>query len=417
MRIPIKIKLFYGWYIVAVGFVLASYNQSIIGYGWTAFVNPILATFGWSMAQLSVGSSLRSIEQGVFNPLWGMVIDRWSPGKLMLFGVVFTALGMFCLSQTRNLAMYYIGFLILGVGSSLIVGILPQTVVSRWFRKDFGKANGLLAMGIGMGGVLVPVVAKTIDKFGWQNTLLYASVGFLVLGIPLSFVIRSRPADYGMLPDGKSEDVTMGQKGGQTDDFGVSVKEAFKMRAFWHFAVVMLFQHATVSTIALYTMPYLTGLGMTRTNASTIVMLFTLISLFTRIPMGMLSDVFRKSYVMALAVALQSVGLFLFWLIDSTSPFWLILLFSITYGISVSGPSVLRPAVVFEYFGTKNFGAIFGITSIFVTIGTVVSQPLAGWIYDTHHEYKIWWLALAAFGVVALISMLTIPITRKRTEG
>ena len=189
-----KLKLFYGWYIVVAGLVLAAYNSSIFGYGWTAFVNPIVATFGWSMAQLSLASSLRSMETGVFNPLWGLVVDRWSPRKLMLFGVISTALGIFCLSQTRNLAMYYAGFLIMGLGSSLVTGILPQTVIARWFRKDIGKASGLFYMGAGIGGVAVPLVVKIIDKLSWQTTLLYAAIGFLVLGIPLSFVFRSRPA-------------------------------------------------------------------------------------------------------------------------------------------------------------------------------------------------------------------------------
>lgn len=108
--------------------------------------------------------------------------------------------------------------------------------------------------------------------------------------------------------------------------------------------------------------------------------------------------------------------MFLFWLIGGTSPFWLILLFAIVYGFGLSGVMALRAPVLLEYFGIKNFGAIFGLTSIFITVATVASQPLAGWIYDTHHDYKVWWLALVAFGVLALIAILTIPRAQKRAE-
>ncbi len=186
-----RVKLFYGWYIVAACLVMAFYNSWIFGYGWTAFVNPILGTFGWSMTQLSLASSMRSLETGIFNPVWGVVVDRWQPRKLMLIGVISTALGIFLLSQTRNLAMYYGGFLVMGLGSSLAIGMLPQTVIARWFRRDFGKANGIFYMGVGLGGVLLPVVVKIIDRLSWQTTLLLSAIGFLVLGIPLSFVMRS----------------------------------------------------------------------------------------------------------------------------------------------------------------------------------------------------------------------------------
>ncbi len=411
-----KFKLFYGWYIVAASLVLSAYNSSIFSYGWTAFVNPIIATFGWSMTQLSLASSLRSMETGVLNPIWGAAVDRWSPRKLMLFGVISSALGIFCLSQTRNLAMYYGGFLITGAGSSLVTGILPQTVIARWFRRDFGKANGLFAMGIGIGGVLVPLVVKIIDKLSWQTTLLYTAMGFLVLGIPLSFVTRSRPEDYGLLPDGKTPDAAMGLRHGQPSDFSTSVKKALKMRAFWSIGVVNLWQYSAYSIIAFYTMPYLTGLGMDRSTASKVVMLYTLVSLFGRIPMGMLSDIFKKNYVIALSVGMMGVGLFIFRLISGTSPFWLILLFAIVYGFGISGVYVLRAPVLTEYFGTRNFGTIFGVVSIFVTVATVASPPLAGWVYDTYHDYRIWWLALLASGVLALIVILTMPAAKKRTE-
>ncbi len=411
-----KFKLFYGWYIVAAGLLLAAYNASIFAYGWTAFVNPIAATFGWSMTQMSLASSLRGIETGVFNPIWGIAVDRWSPRKLMLFGVICSTLGIFCLSQTRNLAMYYGGFLIMGLGSSLVTGILPQTVIARWFRKGIGKANGVFAMGLGIGGVAVPLVVKIIDKLSWQTTLLYAAMGFLVLGIPLSFVTRSRPEDYGLLPDGKTTDVARRSRLISSSDFGTSVKEAVKMRAFWHLCVVSLFQYGATGTVQLYAMPYLTSLGMSRSTASTVVMLYTLVSLFTRMPMGMLSDIFRKSYMMAVSVALQGAGLFVFWLIGSTSPFWLILLFAIVYGVGLSGILALRVPVLQEYFGIKNFGSIFGLTSIFITVATVLFQPSAGWVYDTYHDYKVWWLAMVAFGVLALIAILTMPAAKKRTE-
>jgi sugar phosphate permease len=234
-----KPKLFYGWYIVIAGLVMTFVGSSIFTYGWSAFVNPIVATFGWTMIQLSLANSLRGLETGIFNPIWGAAVDRYSPRKLMIFGTIFTAAGIFCLSQTRNLAMYYAGFLIVGLGGSLVTGVLPTTVITRWFSKNLGKANGIFYMGLGLGGVFVPVVTFLIDKLSWQTTLIYASIIYFVLGISYAFIIRSRPEDYGLLPDGVtiSDNRTL-KKGNPRNDFGTSIKQLFKMRAFWHINIV-----------------------------------------------------------------------------------------------------------------------------------------------------------------------------------
>jgi MFS family permease len=411
-----KIKLFYGWYIVAAGLLLTAYHCAIFIYGFTAFVNPIITTFGWSYAQVSLAMSLRGLETGAFNPIWGAVVDRYSPRKLMLFGVIVTGLGIFCLSRATNLAMYYAGFLIMGLSSSLAVGILPTAVIARWFRQSLGKANGVFFMGLGIGGVLVPLVVTMVDKLGWQTALLVSAIGFWILGIPLSFVFRSRPQDYGLLPDGKKPEAVaaMALSPARQQDFGTSVKEALKMRAFWHLNLVSLFQMAALGPITTFAIPYLTNLGMSRSSASMVVMLYTAASLFGRIPLGMLADIFKKKYVITFALGMLGIGLFVFWLLDGQSPFWLVLLFGITFGIGVSGIMVLRPPILVEYFGSKNFGTIFGLNSIVITIATVISTPLAGWVFDTYHDYKPFWLALVIFSVIAVVVMLTIPPASKR---
>jgi sugar phosphate permease len=403
-----KLNIFYGWYIVAAGLILTAYNSAIFIYGWTAFVDPIIITFGWSVAQVSLASSLRGLETGVFNPVFGVAVDRWNPRNLMLFGTIAVSLGTFCLSRTTGLPLYYAGFLIMGLGGSLVTGILPATIVARWFRRDIGKANGILYMGLGIGGVLVPVVVRIVDALTWQKTLFYAAIGYLVLGIPLAFVFRSRPEDYGLLPDGAPAG-TVKQRQAPDYNFGTTVGQALRMRAFWYINIVSFFQNCTIATVTMLIIPYLTSMEIQRETASLVVLLFTFISLFSRIPLGMTSDIWRKKYIVAFTLVLLVIGLFSFWLIDKASPFWLILLFSVTYGVGMSGIMALRAPLQAEYFGTRNFGTIFGLNSLSVTFGSVISTPLAGWVYDTYRTYKPVWLGLAIFAVLAVTLMLMLP--------
>ena len=412
-----KIKIFYGWYIVAAGLIMNFYNASLFAYGWSGFVNPIVSTFGWTMVQLSLASSLRGLETGIFNPLFGWVVDRFSAKKLMIFGILVNAGGIFLLSQTKNLAMYYIGFLIMGLGSSLAIGILPTTVIARWFKKDIGKANGIFFMGNGLGGIMAPLVVKVIDSIGWQMTLMYGFIGILVIGLPLALIYRDRPQDYNLLPDGATVPATNGVMSKlPTTEHDSTVKEALRTRAFWHLVGTVLFQNSFLGVITTFSIPSLTNVGMTRTTAATVTTLFTLVSLFVRLPLGMLADRIRKSYCVAISVGFQAIGAFCFWLLSGSSPFWMVMLFAINYGIGLSGIMVLRPPILAEYFGTKNFGTIFALEGIFITLAGIASQPLAGWVFDTYQSYRPLWLGFAIFGLVALIVILTIPAPKRTLE-
>ena len=119
--------------------LIATYFSAIFSYGWTSFVTPILATFGWSMTQLSLASTLRGVEVGVFNPLWGVAVDRWPLRILMILSIICSALGIFIISRCNSLWMFYAGFLVLGIASSATTSMIPNTAISRWFHRDVGK--------------------------------------------------------------------------------------------------------------------------------------------------------------------------------------------------------------------------------------------------------------------------------------
>jgi MFS family permease len=409
-----KTRIFFGWYIVLAGLILTTFYSAVFTYGWTSFVNPILVTFGWSVTELSLASTFRGVEAGIFNPLWGIAVDRWSLKKLMIIGVIFTCLGIFLISRTQNLYSYYIGFLVMGIAASSVTSMIPNTAIARWFKKDVGKANGLFYMGMGIGGVLVPVITILIDKFGWRDTLLYSAIGFLILGIPLSFVFRQRPEDYGTVPDGK--EVSKASLKGQLakEEPEITMKQAVKMRAFWYFNVVVLYQSAVLSIITLYSMPYLEDLGIKRTGASLIVSLFTIISVGARMPIGALGDVFRKRNVIILTLGLVGASMVFLWLIDGQSPFWLTVIFAVLYGVGISGIMPLRMPFMTEYFGRRNIGSIFGLISVFGTAGSVTAVPLAGWVFDTYHSYKPILLALAVLSIIPIILMVAMPPVSRR---
>ena len=167
-----KIKVFYGWYIAAAGVLISAIAGGAMFYGFTAFVNPIANTLAFSYAQISLAMTLRGVEGGVLSPFMGRVVDRWPAKWLILIGIIVSGLGYLCLSQTTNLAMLYVSFTIMALGGSLGIGMAPTATVARWFRKNIGKASGVLAFGIGLGGLFTPIIVKLVDTYGWRTSVV-----------------------------------------------------------------------------------------------------------------------------------------------------------------------------------------------------------------------------------------------------
>ena len=407
--------MFYGWYIVAASAFIGAFIGGTTMRGFTALVDPMVVTFGWSYAQISLAMTLRGVESGVMNPFMGAVADRWPARRLVFIGVIVSGLGILFLSQVNNLPTFYTSFIIIGLGGSLGMQVVPAVVIARWFSKNTGKAYGILAAGIGLSGFLVPLVTMLIDNYGWRAYLVMVTVGVFAFCLPVSFLFRNRPEDYGLLPDGKLPNSLTVSRGQQTQDVSMGVKEALKTRAFWHIGIAFMLQIAGGSAVLLHTMPYLSSLGIERSTASMILMYIAIVSVPSRLLFGWLSDIFRKSYIIAASMVLTSIGLFLFSIIDSSS-FGLIVGFIIVYGTVVGAYISLRPPIHREYFGVRKFGSILGLGSIFITIGVITAPPLAGWVFDTRGVYDPIWLIFSGVCLIGAILMLTIPRAPQKSK-
>ncbi|MFC2034878.1 MFS transporter [Chloroflexota bacterium] len=411
-----KLKMFYGWYIVGASVIISAIMGGMSFYGFTALVNPVSEALGWSFSQISLVMSIRGLEVGILSPFLGKLVDRWQAKWLILAGAIIIALGYIVLSRVNSLAMFYISFMIIALGSSLGVTMAPMVTTARWFKKNLGKATGIIAVGVGVGGLTTPIITKLIDTFDWRVTVIILAAVVAVIGIPLAFVFRNRPEEYGMLPDGVPQSTEDGVSEFGQYDFDMGVREAIKMRAFWHFGLASFCQVAAASAVILHVMPYLVSLGITRTTASMVAMFVPMASIPARLTYGWLADIFPKKYVFATANVLTGIGLFCFSIIGGDSSV-IIVLFVVFFGFGLGGLLPIRAPIIREYFGTKNFGTIFGITFVFLTLGTIISPPIAGWVYDVRGVYDPYWLILGGIAMVAAVSMLTMPLPLRRTAS
>ena len=398
-------KIFYGWWIVFACFLISLYVSSVIFYGFTAFFEPLVEDFGWSYTQISFAASLRGLEMGLLFPLIGFLVDRFGSRKLIFCGVVVVGFGLLVLSFTQSLAMFYGSFLLLGFGVGGVSSVVSMTVVANWFRKKVGIALGVMMSGFGASGLLVPVIVRLIDVYGWRNTLIILGLGMWSLGIPLSFVIRNRPEQYGYLPDGTSSSDQGGDNEIQDKAVEIGVKEALKKKSFWYLNIAETIRFMALAAVVTHVMPYLSSVGISRASAGLVAGAIPLFSIIGRFGLGWLGDILDKKYVMAMALLSMSLGMLAF---GYVRVMWLLFLFLVLFSSGSGGSMVLRGAILREYFGRDSLGKILGITMGFASIGGIIGPILAGWVFDTLGSYHLIWFVFC--GIIGLAIGLILKI-------
>ena len=404
-------KVFYGWWIVAACFLVSVYVGGVVLYGFTAFFEPIADEFGWSYAQIAFAASLRGLEAGLLAPILGIMADRWGSRPLMLVGVVVTGLGLMLLSRVTSLGMFWGAFALIAAGTSTCMATVLMAVVSNWFRKKFGLASGIVASGLGFSGLLVPVVASVVDTFDWRTAMVIFGLGMLVIGLPLSLLIRRYPEQYGYMPYGEvSNTVTPIERTtpAQFTASDIPAKQALKSSTFWHIALALMYQLLVAMTVATHVMPYLSSIGVARSTSSFVASATPVTSIFGRLGAGWLADKFDKKRLLVIGLAMMSLSM-LFFTYAATGGIWLLVPFFIFLGLGQGSVIPVRVALLRERFGRRNFGTIHGFTVGIMMIGNIAGPPAAGWGFDTWGSYHNVWLAFAAIGAVSVILAATTP--------
>jgi len=189
--------------------VLASSVICMLGYGmgiysFGVFFKPMMNEFGWSRALTAGAFSMRNIEGGVTSPLVGWAVDKYGSRPVIFIGAIILGSGFMLMFFVNSiLSLYLVYGIIISIGMSTMLYLPNMTALSHWFVRKISRALALLSVGAGVGGfICAPAAALLIIHLGWRYSFVLIGLTIWVVGIPLSLLIRRRPEDMGLLPDG-----------------------------------------------------------------------------------------------------------------------------------------------------------------------------------------------------------------------
>jgi len=410
--------VFYGWWIVGACFVISLYVHGMIGFGFSALIEPLSNEFRWSYLQISLASSLRGVEVGLLAPIVGLLVDRWGPRRLMLGGILLMGLAFLLLSRTASLGMFYGVFILIALGMTALSPTVTMTTMANWFTRRIGTATGIMHSGVGFSGLMIPIVVLIVDTLGWRAAITVLGLFLLVIISLLTLIVRHRPEQYGLLPDGEAGVTSMSEKKLlplETSSKDIGARVAIRSSAFWHIALAMMFQIMLVNAVVTHMIPYVGSVGLPRATAGLIASAVPLTSVAGRLSFGWLSDRIDPRRIMGCGYLMMSLGMVFFTLAAGGNAGLLIpsvALFSIGFG----GNAIVRATIIREYFGRRNFGTIHGFIMGVAVAGHLSGPPLAGWVFDTWGSYQGIWLAFAVVAVAPLLLIMTVSKPKRGGE-
>jgi sugar phosphate permease len=249
-------------------------------------------------------------------------------------------------------------------------------------------------------------VVKLIEAFGWRSAFLFLGIGAWIIGIPLSLVIRNRPEDYGMLPDGEIRPENGSYSEDDAPEIEITFRQALSNRSFLLIVSSEWIRMMTVGTLITHIMPYLNSMGVSRDMSGFISAGIPLCSIIGRFGFGWLGDILDKRYMIALGFGLICLGLLMFLKINSTLIF--VVIFILAFPIGYGGGMSLRGAIIREYFGRAAFGKMVGLTMGVSSVAGIIGPTLGGWVFDHFNSYHALWVGFILLNALGILLILLV---------
>jgi MFS family permease len=397
--------IYYGWTMLFAVAVAQITTWGVLYYSFTVFLEPMNREFGWSIATLTGAYSLALLISGLAAIPVGRWLDRNGPRGLMTAGSIFGTLLVIAWATVDNVAVYYLIWIGIGLTMAAVLYEPAFVIVATWFDRLRSRALTLLTFVAGLASVIyVPLAGWLVATYGWRSALLIMAA-LLALGtIPIhAFMLRRRPEDIGLAPDGGPQSASDGSAARRRIAPSMTLRDALRDRPFWWTSIAFVLANFTMLAIFVHLIPHLTREGYSAGFAATMVGLTGALALPGRLIFTPLGERIQRRYVAALIFGLQAGALLVLLLTDSRLG---VFVFVVLFGTGFGAVTPARAAIIADLYGSANYGAISGALAMGVTFARAAAPVTAGAIFTLTDSYTPVFVMLLGASSLAVLAVL-----------
>jgi MFS family permease len=393
----VRLPFFYGWVVVAVAFVTMGVGVNART-AFSLFFPPILDEFGWDRGVTAGAFSFGFLVSAVLSPSLGRLMDRRGPRVVMELGVVLMASGLMLATLMHRAWHLYATLGVLVGGGSVCLGYTGQALfLPNWFVRRRGLALSVAFAGVGVGSIiLLPWLQAVIGRSGWRTACWSMGLLMLVVLVPLNLLLRRRPEDIGLEPDGEGSSRATGgarRTDNVVDPAWVAIDwtlgRAARTARFWWIALGYFCALFAWYAVQVHQTKYLVEIGFSTTYAAWALGFVSLAGVPGQIALGHLSDRIGREWVWtvgSLGFVICYVSLLLLRQLPSPGLLYLMVLSQGALGYGVTSVVGAIPAEIFQ---GRHYGTIFGTLSLASIIGGAAGPWVTGAIHDATGSYAL----------------------------
>ena len=363
-----RTRFYYGWLVLgtaALGaFAATGVAQVVLG----GIQSLIFEDMGWDRSTIAYGVTAGTWMSGLLTPLFGRLADRHGPRGLMPVGLVVVGVSLFGLAGIREVWHFYVAYIIArSIANPILIGVVPRTVTVNFFHRRRNFALGLQSMARPVAGAInIQVISLVAQGYSWRVAYRALGVFALALIVPMLLVMRRRPEDIGLRPDGDRSPAATpsGSSAGASGPLPSErrdwrAREAIATSTFWLIVAAEALIILTSGAIGFQTVPYLKDSGLSQTYAAVALSLSSLLGALGNPGWGYLADRLSPRRLALSIIPATALVTSLFLIIDSGRTGFIVM---VVWGISSGGLTILGNMMLAHYFGRSSYGTISGLT-------------------------------------------------------
>lgn len=397
---------YYGWLVLgtaALGaFIATGVAQTVLG----GIQDLIAQDMGWDRTTLAFAATLATWTSGLTMPFVGKLVDRYGPRYMMLAAALVVSACFFALSGVNSIWQFYIAYIISrSFAGPNLQNLVPRTVAVNFFRRKRNLALGITALNrIGGESLNLLIITLVASALNWRAAYRTLGIIALPLCIPLFLIMRRRPEDIGLRPDGDAAGTPSARarlESAPIGEFDWWLREVVRVPSFWFIVWAEFLSVTTTAAVAFQLVPFLTDSGMSYQTAAFALMVSILLGGLSVPLWGYLSDKFTIRRLTITVMLTTAIPTLTFAFIDVQSVGFYV---SVIWGIASGSIPIVGSMMIGEYFGRRSFGAVSGLTGPFRTAAMGLGPSLGALLVNITGGYAV----IFAVAVASYIAAATL---------